>query len=228
MAILSVSDFLASREAIEAGVADTPNEDAERAIRRAEAKMNLTLGYKVNNEEPSISFQSASGDTMLLPERVRTISAITETPVGGSASAVASYDIRGNGFNLYRIGGWRSDYLISITGTFGYATDEDRYELAVEFVTLCAARYLASTSPLSGLPVTGGQLTGYSSENASFQWWHPSDTTTGYQDLDLLLDQIGRHPSKGKNSLYTIGLTRGTQDITFDDILAGRETPDDL
>lgn len=211
MAILTAAELKASREAEEAGVATVSDSVATSAIGVAESTLNRLLGYKVANADVSVTLVSGEGDVLSLPQRVQTISGITDAYPGGSASAVTdTYEIRSSGFSLWRYYGWRRDNTVVITGTFGYATTDDQYVLAKQFVLLLATRNLAGTES-SDLPTpAGAYLTGYSSEGADFTFFTPnqSDSSTGYPDLDKMLDQIGRHPRKSQG-LYTISVGGG-------------------
>ena len=224
MAILSASELLDTREAEEAGVASIAAADAERAIAVAEATLNKALGYKVANDATTLTLGASESETLLLPQRVQTIASITDADVGGSPATVTDdYEIRQTGFSVWRRSGWRNNSTVVITGTFGYATTDDEYILAQQFVILAAVRYLQRTSTSNAMPTpSGGFLTGFSSEGADFTFFTPTGDTTGYHDLDVLIEQIGRHPNR-KSGLYTISTTRGTRDLTFDDIVAGRE-----
>lgn len=223
MAILSAAELKASREAELAGVDIVDDSAAESAIALAEAVMNKALGYKVANSATTLTIQAAESDRLLLSERVRSISGITEAILGGSATTVSDlYEIRNDGFSVWRNATWRNDSTVVITGAFGFATTDDEYVLAKQFVLSYAVRHLANTDATNNMAGPGGAvLTGFASENASFQYFTPIGESTGYQDLDKLLDQIGRHPNKSRG-LYTISLSRGDRDFTFDDIVSGR------
>jgi hypothetical protein len=229
MAILTAAELKASREAIEAGVDDVSDPAAVSAIALAEATMNKALGYKVANSATSLTLGSSSADYLSLPERVRTISGITDSTYGGNAQTVSDYyEIRGDGFSVWRRGRWLDNGTVVITGTFGFASTDDEYILAKQFVLLYAVRYLQRTSTDDEFPTpSGALLTGFASEQANFTFFTPTGDTTGYQDLDILLEQIGRHPNK-KPGLYTVSITRGERELTFDDIIGGREGVEDL
>ena len=227
MAILSASELKQSREAEEAGVDSVSDTVATSAISVAESTLNRLLGYKVANADTTLTLVSGEGDSLSLPQRVRTISGITDAYPGSSAASVTdTYEIRSQGFNLWRFSGWRQDNTVVITGTFGYATTDDQYVLAKQFVLLLAVRNLSGSDPNGNLPFggpAGGYLTGYDAEGASFSFFTPNQdgSSTGYPDLDRMLDQIGRHPGKGKG-LYTISLSGGMDSRpTFDEIIAG-------
>lgn len=229
MAILSAAELKASREAVEAGVSTVSDAAADSAIALAEATMNKALGYRVANSATTLTLGAAEGERLALNERVRTISGITEALSGGSAAAISdTYEIRSDGFALWRYSRWRNDSTIVITGTFGFASTEDEYIIAKQFVLLYAVRYLQRTSTTNAMPTPpGAHLTGFQSEQASFTFFTPDGSITGYQDLDIMLEQIGYHPNK-KRGLFTITLTSGMRDLTFADILAGREGVEDL
>lgn len=227
MAILSAAELVASREAIEAGVDNVGASVAGAAIQVAESTLNRLLGYKVANADTTLTLVSGEGSSLSLPQRVRSISGITDAYPGNDPGDVTdTYEIRGSGFDLWRHVGWRQDNTVVITGAFGYATTDDQYVLAKQFVLLLAVRNLAGSDPHGDLPLggpAGGFLTGYSAEGADFSFFTPnqSDSSTGYPDLDRMLDQIGRHPRKD-NGLYTISTGGGLDNgVTFDQIVQG-------
>ena len=225
MAILSAAELKASPEAIKAKVNAFADPVVEGAIRDAEAALNLALGYKVANSETSLVVNSADTDSLYLPERVRAITAISDAFPGGGAVEVTSWGIRNNGFSLYRSAGWRANNVVTITGSFGYAGDDDKYVLAKRFVLLAAVRQLAASSTSSGMPTpSGAYLTGYQSEGASFTFFTPSGDTTGFADLDALIAQIGRHPRKS-GGLYTIAVGPAAHDLGPEAVWLGVEEP---
>lgn len=217
MAIITPEQLLESREADEAGVSAASPNEVKKAIRIAEAVLNKSLGYRVANDEESITVTSRGGTTLHLPERVRSVSEITQSFRGGTATDVLDpYEIQGKGFSVFRASGWRDGYTIEIAGEFGFepyedidsvVVGDDEYILAQQFVTLLAVRILQKSGG-GNMPSPGGAyLTGYQSENASFTFFTPTGDSTGYQDLDVLLDQIGRHPNK-THGLYTVSIER--------------------
>jgi hypothetical protein len=223
--ILSASELKASREAQEAGVSGVSEDDAERAIAVAEATLNRSLGYKVANAATTITFVTRSDMSVMSPERIRTITSISESIYGDASSNVSDYyELRGDGFTLWRRTRWRDDAIVTVTGAFGFDTTDDEYVLAQHFVLLLAVRLLqrSSVTAANGFPAPAGAvLTGFSSESAQFSFFTPTGETTGYADLDAMLDQIGKHPNR-KSGLWTLSLTSGERDVTFDDIVAGR------
>lgn len=228
MAILSASELTSSREALEAGVDGVSEPHTESAIAVAEALLNRTLGYRVANDATSIVVNSGDNERLSIPERIRTISSITDAPFGGSAGSVEStlYQLRADGFSVFRTGGWYANHVVTITGTFGFGATEDEYILAKQFVTIAAVRYLSNTSTDSAYPTpsAGALLTGIQSEEVTFTFFTPQEAeegSTGWRDLDILADAIGRHPNKKPAGLYTISTTRGGSDITPDQIFAG-------
>lgn len=229
MAILSASELKTSREAIDAGVSTASDPDVERAISVAEARMNRALGYKVKNDATSIVVTSPDTDLLSLPERTRSITEITELFPGSAAVVVDAtrYGLRNDGFSLYRDYPWFQGNEITVTGAFGYTESDDQYVLAREFVLLAAVRALAGTTSDDGVPTpAGGILTGYTTEGVSFNFYTPTGDTTGYEDLDRLLEQIGKHPyKKASGSLYTISMSRGGRDLGTEAIWLGLETP---
>lgn len=222
MAILTASELKTSAEARRARVDSISDAEAVSAIADAEALLNLSLGYKVANAATSISFVSTGVNPQILPERVRTITSVTDAYPDASPSAVTDYSVRGEGFKLFRTSyTWRADNTVVVNGTFGYATTDDKYRIAKRFVLLAAVRQLQHVIQ-GGLPAPAGALlTGMSSENASFTFFTPNGETTGYGDLDNMLDQIGRHPGRRSDGLYTISLQSPERITTFDHIIAG-------
>lgn len=227
MAIATASELKNSREAIEAGVSTVTDTEATSAISVAESTLNRLLGYKVANADTSLTLVSGEGTSLSLPQRVRSISAITDAYPGSSPGSVTdTYEIRGSGFDLWRYVGWRQDNTVVITGAFGYATTDDQYILAKQFVIMLAVRNLAGSDPHGDLPLggpAGGYLTGYSAEGADFSFFTPNQdgSSTGYPDLDRMLDQIGKHPNKSKG-LYTVSTGGGLDNgVTFDEFING-------
>lgn len=209
MAILSAAELKETREAIKAGVTSVSQADADRAIREAEALLNRSLGYKAFTDASEITVIAPLGDRLLLPERTRAISAVTDTFPGRSPSVVSDhYEVRSKGFVLLRPAGWVSNNTVTITGDFGFAADEDEFVLAQEFVIRAAVNELKKTEQkLGGISAPpGAYITGYQSEGAAFTYYTPdeSGTITGSRELDILVERIGRHPSKRSSALWTL------------------------
>lgn len=227
MAILSATELKTSREAIEAGVSAVSDGVADSAIALAEAVMNKALGYKVANGATTLTVGAAEGERLVLSERVRSISAITDAIAGGTQAPVTdTYEIRGGGFAVWRRARWRGDSTVVITGAFGFASTDDEYIIAKQFVLLYAVRYLQRTSTTNAMPTPpGAHLTGFASEKAQFTFFTPDGSLTGYQDLDIMLQQIGVHPNR-QGGLYTITISRGDSGFSVEDVFAGREVPE--
>jgi hypothetical protein len=228
MAILSTSELKTSREAIDAGVSTAPDADVESAILVAEARLNKALGYKVATDTTELTILSSAGYLLTLPERARSVSVVTDAFPGREAGTVetVTYSIRNKGFQLHRSYPWFAGNSVVVTGEFGFEETDDEYILARQFVLSLAVRMLAGTSA-DGMPTPAGAfLRGYSTEGASFDFFTPTSDSSGYQDLDLLLDQIGRHPvGKKKDGIYTITLARETRDLGPEAVWLGLERP---
>lgn len=206
MALLTATELKASREAAEAGVSTVSDADATLAISEAEAILysDEVLGYRVQVTETSFTIRGAGGSVLRLPQIARTVTAVTQDGVETSSDV---YWLTGNGWALRSYGTWAGEAIV-VTGTFGIATSDNRYILAKKAVRLLASRLLQETKTGSGLPsgTAGSYLTGYSSENASFTFFTPGGTGTGYTDIDRLVDLIGRNPFKKRNVLKTVQL----------------------
>ena len=214
--IITADELQASPEAVEAGVDGLEDPVVATAIRVAEAVMNKALGFRVANDAESISVVGRDGDRLWLPERVRTVDSVTDSYLGTTTTLDEDYEIRESGFALYRRGGWQAHHTYEITGEFGYEPYEDiesvwvgddQYLLGQRFVLLYAVRMLASTGSSEMPAPPGAVLTGDQSEGAAFQFYTPTGDSTGYQDLDNLLNLIGKHPNRSQ-SLYTISVQR--------------------
>ncbi len=212
--LVTATQLRESREAADAGVEGVADGPAEAAIRRAEARLNLGLGYKVSDGDLTTSFVSKAGPTITVPgKRVLTLTSVTDAYPGSAASPVDDHELR-RSFYLFRRSGWRSDNTVTLVGTFGLDPDSDEYELAREFVLKLAVRDLATTKVGGGIPeVPGAFIRAISSEGTTVDFFTPTGATSGYGDLDALLDLIGRHPgiSKTEGGLYTI--STGITDI---------------
>lgn len=210
MALLTAAELKASREAQQAGVATLSDSVVTAAIAEAEAALysdNL-LGYRVDNTATTLTVRGSGKDRLVLPERVRSISALTEQ---GTAVASTGYRTAHDGFVLERIGGyavanadqyatqrWYWDTTIIVTGTFGYTTTDDAWILAKKWLRIAAVDYLKQTSPQGGVP---GNLTDYSAEGASFSF---AGDASARGDLARLIEQIGRHPYKKSGGLRSV------------------------
>lgn len=205
MALLTAAELKSSREAVDAGVDSVTDADATLAISEAESVLYSVLGYKVQTSDTSVTVRGNDDGTLWLPLRGRTVSAVT---VDSAAIDSDSYRFRVGGFVLEG-SRWARNADIVVTGTFGYASTDRQYILAKRAVKLLATRILSGTSDSDDFPSNpNAYLTSYNSEGASFTFFTPEqgEEGTGYQDVDLIVAQIGKHPLKNKRTLKTAGL----------------------
>lgn len=214
MAILTAAELKASREAIDADVDGASPADMTLAISEAEATLYSTLGYPVADASTSVTGYGDGEGHIYLPRRARTISSVTED---GVTIASTGYYISGSGFLLKRgrrgymyrdedwpePSHWYPNSVIVVTGTFGYATTDDKYILAKKAVRLLAIQGLSSSDGESNMPngPAGASLTGYTAEGASFTF------DTDEPQIANLIEDIGLHPLKGKNTLQSVRLS---------------------
>lgn len=194
MPLLTAAELKASREASEAGVTGVSDADATAAISEATAELHALLGHRIEDTATTYTFRGTGSDVFYLPQRARTVTAITED---GVATDPAVFHLANSGWLLKREQGTWAAETISVTGTFGFATTDEEWTLARKAVRILAVRYLSSTSTSSNLPAGAGGalLTGYSSESASFSFFTPTSEQSGYPDVDRLVDMI--HQSSG-------------------------------
>jgi hypothetical protein len=132
---------------------------------------------------------------------VRTISSLT---ADGTAFAGSYYQVS-KGWALFaQYTFWPADYVI--TGTFGFTSTEREHVLAKRAVRLLAARWLANTSVSDNVPTSlgGSMITGFTSGNTSFSLYTPTGDQTGYQDVDALLERIGRRPIRRRGFVHSV------------------------
>lgn len=208
MALLTAVELKASREAIEAGVSDVSDLDATAAIAEATAELYALLGFKIEAAETTLTFRGTGHPSFYLPQRARSVSAITEDAIAATAT---EYHLSDSGWVLKReVGSWSAEAII-VTGTFGFTSSDDEWVMAKKAVRILAVRYLASSSSTNNLPTgaAGALLTGFSSENASFSFFTPSSEETGYPDVDRLVSLIREasgYPFQSKKTLQSIPL----------------------
>lgn len=203
MALLTAAELKASREAIQAKVNTVSDADANAAIADAEVTLYSALGYDIESSATELTVHSAGGGALVLPQRIRSLSAIEDE----DGNVLESTGYRGAGFVVTRYYGWTNATDYTVTGTFGYTSSDSQWKLAKRAVKLLAVRYLQSTAT-GGLPsgAPGAFLTGYSSESASFTFFTPSgeEDGTGFADVDRIVKQIGRHPYKSSRVLKSV------------------------
>ena len=189
MALLTAAELKVSREAIEAGVDGVDDADATLAISEATAELHALLRFKIEDATTSYTFRGPRKHVLYLPAKAKTISAITED---GTATLAADYHTSNDGWLLVReSGSWAAEAIV-VTGTFGFTASDDEWVLAKKAVRLLAVAALTTTSADGNFPAGAGGalLTGYSSENASFQFFTPSAELTGHPEVDRLLEMI--------------------------------------
>lgn len=227
MALLTVDELRENQEAAsKASLDDRSDEEIQLAIDEASATLSLILGYSVANAATSLTVRATEyTEALYLPQRVRSISSVTIN--GGTALGSTAYHLSTDGFTLFFDGGkFVNDDTVVITGTFGFATSDDKYILAKKCLRLMTIRQLLASYSDDDVPFTSGYITGYSSGDTNMSFFTPGDSWSGDVEIDRLLKLIGVRPSKRKG-LYTLSTAATERDITFDDIIAGRERVED-
>lgn len=208
MALLTATELKTSREAIEAGINTVADADATTAIDEAEAFLCTILGFRIEVPEASMLVRGLNHSTIYLPEKVRSISALSED---GRTVSSADFTLTARGWVLKRNAGvWAhstDEGNIQITGAFGFAAGDPKFKLAKKVVKLLAVRYLQSTQSGDGFPAgpAGGYLTGYATEGAQFTFFTPKGDTTGYVDIDRMVKQLREKP-RGPGRLMSVPL----------------------
>lgn len=214
MALLTATELKSSREAAEAGVSTVSDADANAAIAEATAEIHALLGHKVEEAGTSFTFRGTGNRNFYLPQRARSVSSVTED---GNLANSEDYHLANSGWILKReVGTWSAEVIV-VTGTFGFTSSDDEWILAKKAVRILAVRYLQATSTSNNLPVgtSGALLTGFSSEEASFQFFTPDSGQTGHADVDRLLAdiaQISGYPFNSKKVLISVPLVGATGD----------------
>lgn len=212
MALLTAAELKASREAIEAGVDSVADPTATAAIAEATAELYSLLGFKIEATETSFTFRGTGHTTLYLPQRARTVSAITEDAITATAT---EYHLSNSGWLLKReTGSWAAEAIV-VTGTFGFTSSDPEWTMAKKAVRILAVRYLVNSSSDSPTPA-GALLTGYTSENASFSFFTPTTEETGYPDVDRLVGLIRKasaFPLASKKTLQSIPLQGAYGDV---------------
>lgn len=226
MALLTVDELRENAEATKkASLDERSDEEIQLAIDEASATLSLILGYSVANDGASLTVRVTSTDEALyLPQRVRSVTSVT---VDGTALASDSYHLSTDGFTLLNdAGAFYDDTEVVITGSLGFAESDEKYILAKKCLRLMTIRQLIASYADDDVPFTSGYVTGYSSGDTNMSFFTPGDSWSGDVEIDRLLKLIGVRPKKA-TGLYTLRLSSGARDITFDDILAGRERVED-
>lgn len=201
MALVDPEELKVSREAREAGVDSVGDDDATQAIEDAELALYAALGYRVEESSVALTLRGTGEDVLVLPQHAQSVSAVTSDGVEVSSDA---YDARSGWTIDGRL--WTGKEIV-IAGTFGYPEESDTYKRAKRAVIKLAVRYLQSSKVAPGAPnSSGAYVTSYTSQQASFTYFTPSGDLTGYQDIDRLIEQIGRHPFKGNKKLRAVPL----------------------
>lgn len=219
MALLTATELKASREAVKAGVSTVSDPEVETAITEAEAVVYRALGYKVEVPDGAFTFEGSGEAEVVLPQRARSITAVTDRSASLDASA---WSLRGDGWLLKRVAGsWSSLGEIEVTGTWGFEAGHERRVIATKAVRLLAVYALQATKAGSGAAPIGAYLTGFSTESAQFTYFTPRGDRTGLRDVDDLLALIP-HPFKG-SSLFTVATARSIADLGPEAVWLGLE-----
>lgn len=189
MALLTAAELKDSREAREAGVDTVSDTDATNAITEATAELHALLRFKIEDATTSYTFRGPRKHLLYLPAKARSISSITED---GTATLAVDYHTSSDGWLLVRESGTWSAEAIVVTGTFGFTSSDDEWVLAKKAVRLLAVAALVTSSDEGNMPAAaaGALLTGFSSEQASFQFFTPSSELSGHPAVDRLLEMI--------------------------------------
>jgi hypothetical protein len=219
MAILTAAELRQSREAVEHGLNSVSDADANQAIARAEARLNLKLGYPVADDATTVTVRGAGEDYLVLPRRARSITAVTQdgTTVATTSYYLSSPFVLRRGSSGYRFdiessyGYWYPESEIVVTGTFGFdpgyvpededdpepARDpEERYLLAQEAVEILAVRLLLNSDSSDNIPEGTTSIT---AEGVSFDIARADGTD--------LIAEIGVHPLKEPSSIGSVRLS---------------------
>lgn len=195
MALLTATELINSREALQAQLSNVSDAEATAAITDATAILHRALGYRVEVTDASVTVTGRGHYRLFLPERVRTITAVTDD---GDTVSVDDYVVEDDGWTLRRRNGyWTLDEPMVVTGAFGFTSADDEWNLAKKAVLLMSVRQLQGNTTSAPFPTpAGSQLTGYSSENATFTFDRGivEETLTGYADVDRLVEAIGFMP----------------------------------
>lgn len=212
MALLTAAELKSSREAIEAGVDSVTDTVATAAITEATAELYSLLGFKIEDATTSFTFRGTGHTTLYLPQRSRTVSAITED---GTTATATEYHLSDSGWLLKReTGSWSAEAIV-VTGTFGFTASDDEWIMAKKAVRILAVMYLASSSADLPIGARGAFLTGFSSESASYQMFTP-DSDSGHPDVDRLVTRIreaSAFPLASKKTLHSIPLQGAYGDV---------------
>lgn len=206
MALLTPAELKNSREATEVGVSTVSDIEATAAIAEATTELYALLGFKIEEAATTYTFRGTGQPSFYLPQRARTVSAITEDGVTATST---EYHLTDSGWILKReVGAWGAEALI-VTGTFGFTSSDDEWIMAKKAVRILAVRYLASSSDDLPTGSSGAMLTGYSSESASFSFFTPTSDESGHPDVDRLVALIRKassYPFQSKKTLHSVPL----------------------
>ena len=219
MAILTAAELKASREAEQAEVDGVSDADATEAIANAEANLNLLLGYKVVDSATTATFNTSTrGTSIAIPnKRIRSVSAITAD--GGD---VGITDLTFDNFTLSNVYPFYGSVVV--TGTFGFATTDDEYKIAKNWVLKAAVDELQQTLPDRG-NVPQRDAEGVDSVPLSTRF-----SPQRRPDLADLLQLLPKHPNaRGSEGLFTISTAGSLSMISdVDRAFMGLETVDDI
>lgn len=218
MAILTATELKESREALQAEVEDVQEADATEAIEIAETSLNLILGYKVADSATTVAFNTSSQDTYItVPDkRLRSVSAITSD--GGSLGIT---DLTFDHFTLSNVYPFYGS--IVVTGAFGFATTDDEYKIAKNWVLKAAVDELQQTLP------DRGNVPQRDAEGVDALPLSPRFSPQRRSDLADLLKLLPVHPTKVESGLFTISTAGSLRMISdVDRVFMGLETVDDL
>lgn len=187
MAILTVAELKASSEAIAAGVENVDDAVVQAAIDEALAEIEARLGYKIEDSATSYTVIAEGRSLLVIPARVRSLTTVESD---GEVVNADYYELTGGDFHLRNLyGGWASRTSVELTGTFGFTSSDHEWKLAKRAIKLLAIARLQGGVGDFPMP-PGAFLTGFSSEQASFQYFTPQ-SATGVPEVDRLINLIG-------------------------------------
>lgn len=207
MPLLTAAELKASREAIDAGVTGITDADANQAISEAEAFLYSVLGFRIEVPDTTLTVESRGDEVIYLPERVRTITALTRA---GTVVPASDYRLKARGWVLHSHRyGWAypaDEPDIVITGAFGFAADERERVLATKVVRILAVRWLKRTMKTDNIPsgASGSYLTSYTTEGSAFTFFTPTDSVTGDVELDPLVEELKRAKPRRRTGMVSV------------------------
>lgn len=154
---------------------------------------------------------------LLLAADLKASKEAEDAGVNNVANAFATNAITVAEAYVLRLAGYTAD-------TFDFVSTDQDYIFARQATLLLAVRSLA-TAGLEGVAAPpGGYLTGVQSEGTAFTFFTPTDSSTGYTDVDRLINLIAKGPLAGTSGLVSVQLegpaySEIDPDISWSDLL---------